>query len=105
MKIKGIVAALMAAGLALAPPARADDVELYLEVLHERGITHNQGDGTLVQVGQQICDQISYGRTPMSVAAELYRETPASISVEDAGYIVGAAIGGLCPEYVRLITQ
>jgi len=100
-----ILVALAAMGIALAPPAMADDVDLYLDVLHERGITADNGDGTLVQVGQEICDLIEAGRSPMSVAAQVYRETDNSISSGDAGFIVGAAIGGLCPEYAGLIPQ
>ena len=97
--------ALAAVGIALAPPAMADDVNMYLEILHERGITADNGDGTLVAVGQEICDLIESGRSPMSVAAQVYRETDNSISSGDAGYIVGAAIGGLCSEYAGLIPQ
>ena len=100
-----VLVALAAVGIALAPPAMADDVERYLEILHERGITASSGDGTLVQVGTDICDLIASGRTPMSVAAQVYRETDDSISAGDAGYIVGAAVGGLCPEYSGLIQQ
>ena len=100
-----ILVALAAMGIALAPPAMADDVVGYLEMLHERGITADNGDGTLVQVGQEVCDLIEAGRSPMSVAAQVYRETDNSISSGDAGFIVGAAIGGLCPEYAGLIRQ
>lgn len=98
-----LAAALAAAGLALASPARADDVEQYLDALHERGIYAGSGDGTLVQAGMQVCDLIEAGMSPLAVAAKVYRETDASISAEDAGYIVGVAIGGLCPEYAYLV--
>lgn len=97
--IAKLVAALVAGGVALAPPAQADDVQSYLDVLHERGITARSGDGTLVQMGMQICDLIAAGNSPVSVAAKVYRETDSTISAGDAGYIVGAAIGGLCPEF------
>lgn len=100
-----VLIALAAVGIALAPSAQADDVELYLEVLHDRGITASSGDGTLVRVGMEICDLIAAGFPPMTVAAKVYRETDDSISSGDAGYIVGAAIGGLCPEYARMIPQ
>ena len=93
------LAVLMVGGVITAPPAGADDVQGYLDALHRRGITASDGDGTLVQVGQEICELIALGRTPLSVAMQVYGETPASISAGDAGYMVGAAIGGLCPEY------
>ena len=93
------------AGLAfsLSPEAEADDVQAYLDALHERGIYHDDGDGTMVAVGQGICDMIESGQPPILVARDVYRETPPDISAEDAGYIVGAAVAGLCPEYLYLI--
>ncbi len=94
---------LFAGAVALAPSAQADDVQGYLDALHERGIVNYSGDGTLVQAGMYICDQIATGRTPMSVAMEVYRDTDVSIDHEDAGFIVGAAIGGLCPEFAHLV--
>lgn len=84
--------------------ARADDVQGYLDVLHEMGFYHQDGDGTLVRIGMDICERIEDGWAPMAVAREVYRYTPAEISPSDAGYIVGAAIGGLCPEYAGLIS-
>ena len=98
-----LAAVMGSIGLMLAAPAKADDVQLYLDALHERGIYHDDGDGTMVQVGQEICDQIGLGRSPLSVAMQVYRSTPPSISAEDAGYMAGAAIGGLCPEYASLV--
>jgi len=95
-----VVGAFGFLGLAI---AKADDVEKYLEILRDRGIWATTGDGTLVRAGLEVCDLIELGRTPQSVAAQVYRETDASISAGDAGYIVGAAIGGLCPEYAGLI--
>ena len=100
----GKLAALLAGVAVLtAAPAGADDVQGYLDALHERGIGAGSGDGTLVQAGQQVCDMIESGMTPMATAMRVYRDTDASIDAEDAGFIVGAAIGGLCPEYVSLV--
>ena len=98
--IVGVVGAFGFLGMAI---AKADDVQRYLDILHDRGITAVDGDGTLVQVGMEICDLLDAGRTPRSVAAQVYRETDTSISAGDAGYIVGAAIGGLCPEYAGMV--
>lgn len=98
-----MTAALMTAGLLLATPASADDVQRYLDALHERGISAGSGDGTLVQIGMQICDLLEAGWTPVGVAKKVYRETDTSISADDAGYIVGVAIGGLCPEYAGMV--
>ena len=86
-----------------APVAQADDVEFFLDKLHQRGIYASGGDSTLLRAGLEVCDQLESGRTPLQVAAFVYRNTDHSISSGDAGYIVGAAIGGLCPEYKGLV--
>lgn len=101
---KMLTAAAMAAGsLFLAAPAGADDVQGYLDALHSQGIGANSGDGTLVQAGMHVCNLIESGMTPMATAMEVYRQTDASIGYEDSGFIVGAAIRGLCPEYMSLV--
>lgn len=97
-----IIATTVAAALVTAPQARGDDVQLYLDLLHSRGIWAARGDGTLVRAGLEICDRLDVGRTPMSVAREVYAKTDESITSEDAGFIVGAAIRGLCPEHTPI---
>lgn len=99
------VSALLIGAALTAAPARADDVQRYLDLLHQRGISAGSGDGTLVQAGMQVCDLIAAGWSPLAVATKVYRETDSTISAGDAGYIVGAAIGGLCPEYADLVDQ
>ena len=47
-----------------------------------------------------MCDLLDTGMTPMAVALKVYRDTDTSITHEDAGFIVGAAIAGLCPEFL-----
>jgi len=95
-----IVAVVGAFGFLGMATAKADDVDRYLEILSDRGIYAGDGEGTLVQVGMEICDLVEAGRSPMSVAEQVYYETDSTVSAGDAGYIVGAAIGGLCPEYI-----
>ena len=75
------------------------DVQGYLDTLHGHGFYHDDGDGRLVALGMDICDAVGEGWSPLSVAREVYQSTPAEIDSGDAGYIVGAAIGGLCPQY------
>jgi hypothetical protein len=83
--------------------ARADSVQNYLDALHSRGISAGHGDGTLVAAGQEVCDYIADGYTPMKVAEKVYYATDSTIGAEDAGFIVGAAIANLCPVYLDLI--
>ncbi len=80
------------------------DVQSYLDALHSEGFYHEDGDGMLVSIGMDICEYLGDGWPPMAVAREVYRNTPAEIDPGDAGYIVGAAIGGLCPQYAGMIS-
>lgn len=96
---RGVAAALaVAAAVTFAPVAQADDVQNFIDRLHSRGIYAGQGDGSLVQAGQEVCGYLDQGYTPMQVAEEVYRRTDNSIDGYDAGFIVGAAIANLCPE-------
>lgn len=97
------VIAVAATALAAAPEAKADDVQAFIEILRERGISARSGDGSLVAAGQFVCTGIGEGYTPMDMAQFVYENTDNSITMEDAGFIVGAAVGGLCPEYSYLI--
>ncbi len=100
-------AAIIAAPAAQASPGLApeteDNVAAYLYVLHKRGISASSGDSNLVANGEKICRLIGNGRSPMSVALTVYRNTDASITAEDSGYIVGAAVTNLCSEYRYLL--
>lgn len=91
---------LIGIAVAVAPAARADDVEGYLQLLRDRGIYATSGDSALVRAGLWVCDELDRGRSPMSVAREVYASTDVSIDAEDAGAIVGAAIAGLCDEHL-----
>ena len=101
--MKAIAAVLGAVALTAAPTAHADDVQSYLETLRERGIYAKSGDGMLVAAGQMVCNAIEGGMTPYQAAKRVYAATNSSITAGDAGYIVGAAVVGLCPEYLWLM--
>ena len=101
--MKAIAAVLGAVALTAAPTAHADDVQSYLETLRERGIYAKSGDGMLVAAGQMVCNAIEGGMTPYQAAKRVYAATNSSITAGDAGYIVGAAVVGLCPEYLPLM--
>ena len=101
--MKAIVAVLGAVALTAAPTAHADDVQSYLETLRDRGIYAKSGDGMLVAAGQMVCNAIEGGLTPYQAAGRVYTATDVSVTAGDAGYIVGAAVAGLCPEYLPLM--
>lgn len=94
-----------AAAILFAPTARADDVQGYLNALEGQGIYASSGEGTLVMAGQMVCNDLSEGSTPMQTARKVYQSTDASFSSEDSGYLVGAAIAALCPEYLYMIPR
>jgi hypothetical protein len=55
---------LVAAGVASAGPAQADPAS-YLNDLHKAGIHDvDGGDAALLQAGQRLCGQVSYGVSP-----------------------------------------
>ena len=87
----------IAASLLCAPLAKADDVHSYLRVLHSKDIHADSGDGALVAAGQAVCEKLSAGYTANRVAEWVYAES--RLNSYESGYLVGAAIAGLCPEY------
>ena len=103
MKRTLAVIALTATALAAAPVAQADDVEMFIDILRDRGIYSKNGEGSLVSAGQEVCNGIEMGYTPMEMAEYIYENTDNSITAGDAGYIVGAAIAGLCREYAYMV--
>lgn len=100
-----LLAAMLTLGMAVGVQAHADtdDVQNYIDALHSRGITAGHGDGTLVAAGQEVCNFVADGYTPMQTAEKLYYATDSTIDSGDAGFIVGAAIANLCPEYLDRI--
>ncbi|MCU1695729.1 MAG: hypothetical protein JWR34_1792 [Mycobacterium sp.] len=92
---------IIAVALGTAAPAHADHLDdvSYLQVLNQYGIQYgdfSNADDALV-IGKAACQNMStYGYSPVSEAtalADLH-----FITMEDAQYVVGAAIGAFCPE-------
>ena len=103
-KAFGLAIGIACAATILAAPAHADDVAGYLDALHSRGIYSHDGDnGDLVVYGEALCEGLAAGYTPLQEAAIVYRNSDTTIDAEDAGFIVGAAIANLCPEFLYLI--
>ncbi|MGW5452278.1 DUF732 domain-containing protein [Nocardia sp. NPDC003979] len=79
---------------------------VYLATLADEGITHPKGDDHLVSMGYVICQFLDEEPNPtamtligmgMATADEL------GSTNSDGGYVVGAAIGSFCTEYLYLI--
>lgn len=81
------------------PPAMPSDEELYVATLDIQGVYYSAPDAA-VAAGRAACDSLDAG---MSFYAVGMSAVGAGYSPEDAGYIVGAAIGAFCPEHEDLI--
>jgi hypothetical protein len=90
-------------GIVGAGPARAD-ATTYLSDLHNAGIRDIGGDPALLQTGQKLCVQISYGATSdqltaLAVQRSDAREGAHALSPLQASELVNYAIADLCPNY------
>lgn len=94
----------MVGGLVWTNPAQAD-VDSYLNDLHKARIYDaDGGDAALLQVGQKLCVQVSYGVCPQELKAMALQRSDANLgdrglSPEQADEFVNYAIADLCPNY------
>ncbi|MDT5147258.1 MAG: hypothetical protein QOC58_1903 [Mycobacterium sp.] len=97
-----LAAPLLAAGVAVAGPAQADDVS-YLNNLHGIGIQDvGGGDAALLVTGWKICSQLSYGATPQQLADLALQKSDSDLgakglSPQQAADLIGYARQELCP--------
>ncbi|MGO9695762.1 MAG: DUF732 domain-containing protein [Mycobacterium sp.] len=103
-----IGAALLGAGLAAVaigavglPVAKADDTDdRYIQLLNYEGIGHRAPRDKLIELGHDICDDLSNGESPHEVLMGLYQSAGlANLSEHDADALVEGAIGAYCPQY------
>jgi hypothetical protein len=93
----------MVAGIVGAGPARADATS-YLGDLHNAGIRDVGGEPALLQTGQKLCVQVSYGATSdqltaLAVQRSDSREGARGLTPLQASELVNYAIADLCPNY------
>lgn len=89
------------AAVAFATTANADETT-YLDHLHKSGIMSSEGDASLTRAGWDICDMVSRGASPESVAAGIVYYTGKTagdygLEPQDADVAVGYALTDLCP--------
>lgn len=97
-----LAGSLLASGVTLAGPARADDVS-FLRDLHNAGIHDvNGGDGALLVSGWKICTQLSYGASPQTLADLALQRSDSELgakglSPQQAATLISIAQADLCP--------
>lgn len=85
-------------------PAHADAaINNYINYLHDQGIGFNGSDARMIEAGLDICDAISAGRSPISLAKRIYLESDGVSSTETSVTIVVASVLMLCPEYTPML--
>ncbi len=93
---------LLAAGIAWAGPARAD-ATAFLNDLHNAGIhAVNGGDEALLQMGADLCQQLSWGASPQQLEGLAIQRSDADqgtggINGRQAADVVIFALRDLCP--------
>lgn len=81
------------------PDATADE-SVYLDYLHKEQYFTTVDDASLVKVGYATCEAIASG---VSLDELLYISMENNVPAYEAGYMIAAAVGTLCPEYTYVI--
>ncbi|WP_426649809.1 DUF732 domain-containing protein [Mycobacterium seoulense] len=93
---------LLAAGIVWASPARAD-ATAFINDLHNAGIhAVNGGDEALLQMGLDLCQQLSWGASPQQLEGLAIQRSDADqgtggINGRQAADVVIFALRDLCP--------
>uniref|UniRef100_UPI0035565BC3 DUF732 domain-containing protein n=1 Tax=Mycobacterium parmense TaxID=185642 RepID=UPI0035565BC3 len=93
---------LLAAGVILAGPAGADDAS-FLNDMHSAGIhAVNGGDPELLQMGRDLCQQLSWGASPQQLEGLAIQRSDADqgtggINGRQAADVVIYTMRDLCP--------
>jgi Protein of unknown function (DUF732) len=104
MRLAVVSGPLLVAGVAWASPAQADAAS-YLNDLHNVGIHDvDGGDPALLQVGQKLCTQVSYGVSPAQLKTMALQRSDARLGAsgltsDQANELVNDAVADLCPNY------
>ncbi|OBI60141.1 DUF732 domain-containing protein [Mycobacterium sp. E796] len=102
MSLAAITIPLVAAGVVWAGPVQADPIS-YLNDLHNAGIQDFAGgDAALLQTGQRLCQQLSYGVPPAQLQALALQKSdtdlgPNGLNPAQADLLVYWAQRDLCP--------
>lgn len=89
------------------PPAVSESIpnRAYLETIEEAGIYLDRDEALLV--GDVVCQFLDGGGNPYALFIELemnpYDRPIPSVSNEDLPFVMGAAVGALCPRHAEWI--
>jgi hypothetical protein len=91
--------AIAVAPLVAAADAHADtNDDAFLSVLADRGIAAGTGTAGMIKAGHAVCADLALGNTPAGAIAMIAVSNP-NLSLADAGYFTGAAVGAYCPAF------
>lgn len=98
MKFSLVAVGAVLAGIVIAVPAHAD-ADAYLAELDKYGIQYKSASAA-INMGQGICNALRSGIKFPAIANAITEPTPGTLNYtsREAGMIIGAAAGGLCPE-------
>lgn len=85
------------AAVLFAAPAEADqNDDSFLAAIQRDGIVF--GDrGAAITAGHDVCAGLDKGKTPTSLVLSVVKATP--LSVQEAGYLLGASVASYCPQH------
>jgi hypothetical protein len=91
--------AIAVAPLVAAADAHADsNDEVFLTTLADRGIAAATGAAGLIKAGHAVCIDLAAGDTAAGAIAMIAVANP-DLTLNDAGYFAGAAVGAYCPAF------
>ena len=89
------VLSAVAAGVAMAAPANADNTDsIFVSVLDEQGIPYTQASDAIL-VAKGVCVFLNEGNSLTDATLQVKNES--GLSVEQSGFFVGAATAAYCP--------
>lgn len=87
------------AGALLSAPTAKADADGFLDRLQSLGWYDDRGPSHLVANGYLVCQMLGRGQTGVQVARNIYVNTDASVTEDDAAWFVIISVEELCPQY------
>ncbi len=98
-------AAVVAAGIALIPAARADGPDdFFLQALDGQGVQYGTTDRAISVARNDVCAQLD--ANPGSSMSDIVPvvAADANLSAADSSFLATSAIGAYCPQYKSVLT-